>query len=403
MKDIDHSGVRTWVEIDKKALKNNYAIFRNLIAPKCKLMAIAKSNAYGHGLVDYSKEMERLGCDFIGVDSMTEAIALRREGIKSPILVLGYTLPERYREAAENNISITISSLDQFKETLRFIGCHSCESRNLDSGSQAHSLPVGRQVRNDRIINIHIKIDTGMHRQGFYYEELKEVIKTIKTLGHVRIEGVYTHFASAKDPAFPTDTDQQITLFKKACKLFGEAKINPIRHAAATSGTIIFPESHFDMVRIGIGMMGLWPSLETKSYFSQKLTLKPALSWKTIVSEIKAVKAGEKIGYDFTESVENDSKIAILPIGYWHGFRRNLSSIGHVLIQGQRAKIIGRVSMDMVVVDISGINVKVGDIATIIGKDGKEKITAEEMAALSDSSWYETITTINPLIKRIYV
>lgn len=382
MNKVDRRGVRTWIEIDKKALKNNYQTFRGLISKKCKLMAIAKSNAYGHSLIDYAKEMATLGADFIGVDSMTEAVALRREGIKTPILVLGYTLPELYPEAAENNISITISSLDQTKDILRFIKSH----------------------HQDSIIKIHLKIDTGMHRQGFGVNEVERAVAKLKAIGCVKIEGIYTHFASAKNPSFPGDTNHQIAGFKDACKVLETAKINPIRHAAATGGAIAFPESHFDMVRIGIGLMGLWPSAETQSAYEGKLKLIPALSWKTVISEIKEIKKGERIGYGFTELFEKDTKIAILPIGYWHGYKWSLSSVGHVIVGGKKAKVCGRVSMDMVTIDITEIpDAKVGDIITLLGRDGNQDITPDEMAILANSYNYEIITTINPLIKRYYV
>ena len=244
-----------------------------------------------------------------------------------------------------------------------------------------------------------------MHRQGFYLDQLEDVIKELKSLNNVKVEGIYTHFASAKNPAFPEETNKQIAQFKKACDVFqsnGYDKI--IKHAAATGGAIIFPDAHFDMVRIGVGLFGIWPSLETKGCYCKKMLLKPALSWRTVVSEIKKVKKGESIGYDYTETFARDSKIAIIPIGYWHGFCRNLSSVSNVLIRGQEAKVMGRVSMDMIIVDVTDIeNIEIGDVVTIIGKDQDKEISAQDFAQLSDTSWYEIITTINPLIKRIYI
>lgn len=368
--------LRTWVEVDKKALKNNYNAFRGLISKNCKLMAVVKSNAYGHGLIDYSILMQELGADFFGVDSITEALTLRKNGIKKPILVLGYTMPENFDEASKNNISLTISSFESLKSIKKY----------------------------DKPLNIHLKIDTGMHRQGFQLDEIERAVKYIKDRSaSINIEGVYTHFAAAKNPSFPLETNKQIKQFEEALKIIESYGFKPIKHAAATSGAIVFPKSHFDMVRIGIGMMGLWPSYETKACFEKRIKLEPVLCWKTIISEIKEIKKGESIGYDFTETLGSDSTIAILPIGYWHGYRRDLSSIGHVLVKGKRAKILGRVSMDMIVIDITGIKgVKVCDEVILIGADGKEEVSAYEIALLGDTSWYETITQINPLIKRIY-
>ncbi|KKW37758.1 MAG: alanine racemase, partial [Candidatus Adlerbacteria bacterium GW2011_GWB1_54_7] len=177
-----------------------------------------------------------------------------------------------------------------------------------------------------------------------------------------------------------------------------------IKHAAATSGTIIFPQSHFDLVRIGIGLCGLWPSKETKEAFKREVKLEPVLSWKTILGQIKSLSKGNKVGYDLTETLSRPSRVAILPIGYWHGFPRLLSGIGKALIKGKEAKVIGRVSMDMVSVDITDIkNAKVGDEVILIGKSGKLEISVDDLAHLSDTINYEIVTRLNPLIKRIVV
>ena len=372
------NGLRTWVEINKKAIAQNYEIFRKLIGNKCRLMAVVKSNAYGHGLIGFSKEMQKLGADWFGVDSVVEALALRKSGIKKSILVLGHTLPERLKEIAAYDISMTVSSFA--------------------------ALEAFKKIKKD-FPKIHLKIDTGMHRQGFFVKELPEIVLFLKNkLPKVKVEGLYTHFAAAKDPASLYDTNRQIGEFKKAVKIIEDGGFKPIKHAAATSGAVLFPNAHFDMARIGIGLYGLWPSSEIRSAFSNKIKLAPVLSWRTIIGEIKEVKKGERVGYDFTEQLSRSSRIAILPIGYWHGYPRALSSIGHVLIHGQHAKVLGRVSMDMTVVDVSNIkNVKVGDIVTLIGKDGKEAISAEELAEISGTINYEFITRINPLIERVYI
>jgi len=224
-------------------------------------------------------------------------------------------------------------------------------------------------------------------------------------LKNIEVTGIFTHFAAAKNPAFPAETNKQIAQFEEACaiskKYFGDGLI---KHAAATAGTLLFPKSHFDMVRIGIGLYGLWTSKESKFYMESKMELKPALSWKTIIAEVKNLKAGECVSYDLTEKLLVDSKIAILPIGYWNGFRRSLSSIGHVLIHGQRAKVLGRVTMDMIIVDVTNIaNVKSGDEVTLIGRDGDLQITADEIASLCDTSNYEIVTQLNPLMRRTYI
>ncbi len=380
MKKENRLGLRTWIEINKKAIAYNYRLFRSLISVKTKLMGVVKSNAYGHNLIEFSQELEKLGTDYLAVDSIVEGLALRKEGIKIPILILGYILPEMIEKAAINNIDITISNFDYFTKI--------------------------KKLNLKKPVHVHIKVDSGMRRHGFYTKDIKKVIiqsKILEKLGKIKIVGLYTHFASAKNPAFPIETKKQIEIFNEWSKSFKEQKINVILHASATSGTLLFPEAHFDMVRIGIGLYGLWPSQETKMFCQNKFSLKPVLVWKTIIGEIKNVEAEDKIGYDFTEKLNKKSKIAIIPIGYWHGYPRALSSIGQVLIKGEKAKVVGRICMDILMIDITSIkDVKIGDEVTIIGPSGNNEITVDNLATLLEASSYEFITRINPLIKKIY-
>ncbi len=370
MRAVARQGLRTWIEIDRKALAHNFGVFKTLVPKRTKLMAVVKSNAYGHGLVDFSREMERQGADFLGVDSITEALALRREGIALPILVLGYTLPEMIAPAVDAHISLTVSSF----EALRAIG------------------------RERRQPKIHLKVDTGMHRQGFLLKDLPKVVRS------VRPEGLYTHFAAAKNPAFPKDTENQLAEFKKWSEAFRKAGHKPILHAAATAGAMLFPASHLDMVRIGIGLYGLWPAKEIREYLKDRVTLSPALAWKSVLTEIKKLPKGERVGYDLTETLLADTALGVIPIGYWHGYPRALSSIGRALIRGRECRVVGRVSMDMLTVDLtSARGAKVGDEVTILGTDSRYVASAEGIAALTDSAWYEVITRLNPLIKRIYI
>lgn len=374
-KSMPKNGLRTRIEVSKNALKRNYNLFRNLIGEKCLLMAVVKSNAYGHGLLDFSKLMQKFGADWFGVDSIVEALALRKIGIKKPILVLGYTLPEKFNDAVKNKVSLTISTFEGLK--------------NL----------------NKNRVKFHLKIDTGMHRQGFLLSDMPKVVKFLKASGipQKNLEGIYTHFAAAKNTAFPKDTLDQIKNFEKAAEVIEKAGFHPIKHASATSGAIIFPQARFDMVRIGIGLYGLWPSKEVCSAFENCLKLQPALSWKTIVGEIKNLPKASRIGYDFTETMQKSSRVAVCPVGYWHGYPRALSGIGKVLIKGKRARILGRISMDMIIIDVSLIpKVKVGDEVILMGQDNREKVSAEEIASLSDTVNYEILTRLNPLIKRIY-
>lgn len=244
-----------------------------------------------------------------------------------------------------------------------------------------------------------------MCRQGFFAEDVEAVFDYLQaSLPQAVVEGVYTHFAGAKNPAFPQGTKEQLQKFQIVLDAVAKRGLKPIRHAAATSGAIVFPEAQYDMARIGIGLYGLWPSQEVQYAYSDKFELQPILTWKTVVAEIKQVPAGSRVGYDFTELLERPTVLGILPVGYWHGYDRSLSSIGKVLVAGHRARVLGRVSMDMIIVDLTDIkDVKVGDEVVLIGEQNGATMSAEEMANLADTSSYEIITRLNPLIKRFYI
>ncbi len=404
--------VRTWVEIDAAALRHNVAEFRKLIrlrassaeavasaakaergygghvGPKRQLMAVVKSNAYGHGLVPVAKLLARGNPKpetrnpkslWFGVDSIVEGLALRRAGIRNPILVLGYTLPSRLTEAARKRITLTVSHFEA-----------------LEAMARAEKRPA-----------FHLKLDTGMHRQGFQEYEMPKLIAALKQY-RLMPDGAYSHYAF---PEHSRDSRLQRDCFDRCIRLLAAAGIRPIElHMSATGGVWERRDS-YPMVRIGFGLYGYLRRPVRKN------PLRPVLTWKTVVSEVKRVTKGERIGYDFTERFTRDSTIAILPIGYWHGFDRGLSSIGEVLVRGQRAKVMGRVSMDITAVDVTGIRgVRIGDEAVLIGRQGRpfdpstplragvaqgrEFIGADEIAEKLGTSPYEVLTRINPLIRR---
>ena len=382
--------VRTWVEIDSRAAKKNVLTFRKLIGKGLAgknpaLWAVVKSNAYGHGLFAFSEVMDQAGVDGFCVDSAVEGLALRKSGIKKPILVLGQTLSTRMGEAAKNDITISIANVEALQALMA-----------LTRGS-------GKNIP-----RFHIKIDSGMHRQGFYPEELPRVIRLLHASTPAiksGLKGIFTHFASAKDINYPAYTDMQFEVFQRAATLFEKAGFNHLmKHAAATGGTLIAPKYHLDAVRVGIGLYGLWPSRELEMQKGQEIVLHPVLSWRTAVSEVKSLKKGDYVGYDLTERVVKDMKMAVLPIGYWHGFPRALSSTGDVIIRGERARVLGRISMDMAAVGLpKGTKVKHGDVVTLIGRDGKEEIPAAELSEKSGTSHYEFLTRLNPLMERVVV
>jgi len=354
---------KVWVEINTKALRKNIFTLRSHIGGKVKLLAVIKSNAYGHGLIAFSQAAVS-GVDGFCVDSVIEGIKLRRAGIKKTILVLGPTLhKDDIKKARREKITLSVSSMDALRELSRSV------------------YPPA----------IHIKIDTGMHRQGIYIADLKKALALIKQK-NLPLVGIYTHFAFVKNPKHKGFTKVQSVQFTKAFEIAKEMGFSRLlRHAAATRATFDGRTYLFDAVRVGKGLYGLW----------SKKGLTPVLSWRTRISEIKNVPKGAYVGYDLTERVKKNVRIAVLPIGYWHGFPRSLSSHGEVLIRGRRARVVGRVSMDLTVVDITNINARVGDVVTLIGESGKNRITAEEFGEKAHMSNSESTTHINPLIERI--
>lgn len=373
------NGLRTWVELSRSALAHNLRTFRRVLGPGCRIMAVAKSNAYGHGLYDLVPLLEELGVDAVGVDSIVEAVTLRRKGVTKPILVMGFTLPSRFGDAARNGVAITVSSF----ESLRALA----------------SSEDGRKIR------VHIKVDTGMHRQGFLPAELPGVLRFLMARpGRIAVEGLYTHFAAAKDPAHPAATRGQIAGFEAAAAAFARDGFGPVRHACATAGVLNYPGAHYDMARVGIGLMGHWPSAETRRAWEGRISLRPVLSWRTLVAETKRLPAGASLGYDLTERLTRDSKIGICPVGYWHGYPLALSGKGQALVRGRRVRVLGRVSMDMLVVDLTDAGgAKTGDAVTLIGREKGEAVDADATARLAGTTVYELLTRLNPLLRKIPV
>jgi len=369
---------KVWVTISAEAVRQNIKKINSLLRPKTSLWAVVKSNAYGHGLLTFSQLVNKMGADGFCVDSVVEGLKLRETGITKPVLVLGPTLfPELFKEAAVHDVTVTIATFE------------------------ALTLLLKNKLRP----KFHLKIDTGMRRQGFYLKDLPKVIKKIRTSDIVDlVTGVCTHFASAKDVNYPTFTDRQFEEFQKAARFLHKHGLKHlVQHCAATGATLINPKYHLDAVRVGTGLYGLWPSSELATQLGNRLELVPALSWQSLVSEIKDAEVGDYVGYDLTERLSKKTKLAVIPIGYWHGYDRGLSGIGEVLIRGRRCRVVGRVSMDLIVVDATGTGVKVGDTAALIGRQKSQEVTAYEVAQKGATTHYEVVTRINPLIERVIV
>ncbi len=371
-------GLRTWIEISTEAINHNFKMVQAHVPKDIGIMSVVKSNAYGHGLVEYATHIVDQGTVWIGVDSIVEAMTLRNKGLTVPILVFGYVLPERFFEAAENDISITISSPEALDDV-------------IISGEK---------------IKIHFKIDTGLHRQGFLPEFIPQLISKIsnpETKRKIIVEGLYTHFADAKRKEGVDYTKKQIEIFKSARHAFAEAGFEPIVHVNASPGLMRYEEMDDKLVRLGAVLYGIWPANEMKNEFDKTYDLQPALSWKTIITEVKKIPKGESVGYNRSEILERDSMVAVCPVGYWHGFPASLSSKGIVLVHGQQAKVLGRVSMDMICIDVTDIaNVAARDIVTLISNDQESPVSAERVAERAGTFVHELVTRLNPLMKRIF-
>lgn len=375
----------SWVEIDSNALQHNVKQFRNLIGRERILCGVVKSNAYGHGILEISKLLISFGVDWLGVNSVEEGMILRDREIKAPIIILGYVPLSQLKEVVEYDFRIVVYNL----ETVRVLG------------------EISNRIKKE--VFLHIKLETGTHRQGIYPERIIEFVREIERFNFLRLEGLSTHFANIEDTTDHSYAEYQLGIFKKTIELLENNGINiPLKHTACTAATILFPETYFEMVRVGIGLYGLWPSRETllSSMINGNppVELKPVLTWKTRIAQIKDVKKGSFIGYGCTYKTGRDSKIAVLPIGYNEGYDRRLSNISYVLIKGYRAPVRGRVAMNMIMVDVTDIEgVKLEDEVVLIGSQGKERISAEYLASLCGTINYEIVTRINPLIPRIIV
>ncbi|MFA5134647.1 MAG: alanine racemase [Patescibacteria group bacterium] len=371
----------TWVEISQSALKHNIRQFTRIIKPPTELLAVVKSNAYGHGIVEAARIIKRAGVNWLATVNLDEALLLRKNGIAGRILVLSYFHPDKLADALKHNITLTVYSLHA--------------AQQLDT--------IGRRIKKNAIV--HFKVDTGTSRLGLRPEQSLKQIQKISTLKNVRLEGVFSHFADAENPTQRV-TMRQIKKFSSLLESLSASGIDiPLRHIACSAATILNKASHFDLVRIGISLYGLW-SVEKDGLPVQILhknfSLKPVLSWKTRIIQIKEIERGSAIGYGCTYTAKKKLTIAVLPVGYWEGYDRKLSNTGAVLIRGMRCPIRGRICMNLTMVDVSHLkSVRTGDSATLIGKDGPQTITADELAEKVGTINYEIVTRINPLIPRI--
>ncbi|MFH0855529.1 MAG: alanine racemase [Candidatus Omnitrophota bacterium] len=360
----------TWAEINLDNLEHNFSQIKKQVAAKTKILVTVKADAYGHGLAPVSKRLEAIGVNFLGVASIDEGIKLREAGITVPVLVLGLILKS--------------DALPLFEYGLAASVCDQESARAFNS----------KAVKLGKKLNVHIKVDTGMGRIGVAHYDAHKLVKKIHGFKHLNVEGIFTHLAFADmNQEF---TFYQISLFDKLLKDLRKDGVRvPLAHAANSLGVLNYENSHFNMVRPGLVIYGLYPKENLK------INLKPVLKLKTRVIFVKKVPAGSGISYGHDYITGKATKIATLPIGYGDGYPRNLSNKAPVLINGKRFKVCGRICMDQVMVDVGNENVRIGDEVVLIGSQGKSSITAEELAGLSGTVPYEIVCGLGSRIPRI--
>lgn len=370
---------RAWAEVNLDNIAHNVREIRRITNKKAELMGVVKADAYGHGAMEVTKTLLANGVTRLAVSMLDEAIQLRKNGIDVPILILSYTDPARAEEIILNNVTQTVYSYDLAKAL-------------SDAAVRLH-----------RNIKIHIKIDTGMTRVGFMpgYSAVKNVVEISKLPGII-IEGLFTHFASAdeKDKRY---TYMQFERFMSICNELSRIGVYiPIKHVSNSAAIIQFPEMHLDMVRPGIILYGMYPS---DNVDKSKLDLKPAMTLKANVILVKNVEKNTYISYGRTFKTKRESKIATIPIGYADGYTRLLSGKGKVLINGEKAPIVGRICMDQCMVDVTDLKseVRVGDEVVLFGKQGDNEITVEEIAKAIGTINYEIVSLIGKRVPRVYL
>ena len=362
---------KTFLEINLSAIKHNIQIFKSNLKPTTKVLAMVKAQSYGAGLEKVGGYLEKQGIDYLGVAYPDEGVELRKSGVKIPILVMN-PVEEGFEDCIKYHLEPAVFSFEQLNELL-------------------HEL-IFQGVQN---FPIHLKIDTGMKRLGFDQRELPRLMELIQAQPEIIIKGVYSHLADSDNRRDKRFTDLQIKRFIESCSYISKQSASTfMAHLLNSEGIANYPEAQFDMVRIGIGMYGV----SSNPLTSKKL--QPVVSWKSTVSQIKQVSKGESVGYSRSFVAEKDIDIAIIPVGYADGFRRSLSNgVGSVLINGLECAVIGRVCMDMIMVDVTKKYVKTGDRVEIIGNKG----TLSKFAEKINSIPYEVLTSISKRVHRTYI
>lgn len=370
---------RCWASVDLAALSQNYRSIRRFLTPGCRYLAIVKADGYGHGAATVASLLQKEGADWFGVATLEEALKLRRQGIYRPILVLGYTDPAAASILASNTITQTLFS-------------------------EEYALQLAQEAaRAGCTVDCHVKIDTGMSRLGFEAENPGTVplIEKLAAESRLRLTGIFTHFAVADEDTEVSRefTERQFTLFMQVCNRLQAAGVNVgLRHCCNSAGTLLHPDYHLDMCRIGLSQYGLDPDPCMKDL----LQIRPAMSLYTVVSMVKEIPAGATVSYGRQYTAPSPRRIATVAIGYADGYPRALSNRAEMLLHGKRAPVVGRVCMDQLMLDVTDIpEARMGDIAVAAGCEGGESITFDDWARWAGTINYEVLCGISKRVPRL--
>ena len=377
-----HPSSTQWIELDAAAIAHNIGLFRSVLAEDTQLLAVVKANAYGHGLEAFAAiAADRV--DWFGVHTAGEARALRHAGISHPILIMGVVPPGDFDEL-DDGVHLLAAS----RSALEWIGDY--------------------RQRSGIRLPVHLKVDTGAKRQGFALSRLDDVLGEALAQGH-EVVGLATHFANIEDTLEHEFARTQLDRFRRALHLTEDRLGETPRwiHAACSAASLLFRETDFSLARVGISIYGHWPSRETRlSWILEHgrggFDLQPTLSWRTIVGQLQRVSKGETVGYGRSWTALRDTTLAVIPVGYADGYSRALGNRARVLIRGREAPVVGRVCMNIFMVDVTDIPaVEVGDVVTLIGADNEVAIRVEDLARHSDTINYEFLARLSPSIPRL--
>jgi alanine racemase len=363
-----------WAEIDLGRIERNVQRIKEILEPSVSLLAVVKANGYGHGDVESAKAAIEGGADWLGVARVSEGAALREAGVDAPILLLAEPPPAAVIKAVELNLVPTIYS------------DHIARAFSESAGSLGKEVPV------------HIKVDTGMHRYGVSIEDVVGFVSDVAKMSSLEIRGLWSHFAVAEDVLNPF-TKHQLERFHDVLDALGSQGGGLIRHLANSAGALTLPESHFDMVRVGIAVYGIHPS----PLLAERVDLEPVMSLKSRVGLVKRLKSGKPISYGQRYTTTSDTTIATIPCGYADGVNRALTNRGDVLIRGRPYRISGTITMDHFLVDVGDDEVDFGDEVVILGRQGSCEITAQQIADLLETIPYEVVCGVSARVPRIYV